>query len=80
MDSPQGNYFKEEACMKREVFDDYINRFNKRDATTFEEYIDPHAKIINGTLVIQGMQGMKDHYAKIWKGFSEARNCTSSVL
>ncbi len=57
--------------MKREVFDDYINRFNARDAMAFEDYIDPNAKIINGTLEIQGMQGMKDHYAKIWKGFSE---------
>jgi SnoaL-like domain len=57
--------------MKRDVFDDYINRFNKRDATAFEAYIHPDAKIINGTLEIHGMQGMKDHYAKIWKGFSE---------
>lgn len=57
--------------MKKEIFDDYISRFNKRDATTFEDYIDPNARIVNGTLEILGMQGMKDHYAKIWKGFSE---------
>jgi hypothetical protein len=57
--------------MKKEIFDDYINRFNKRDSTTFEDYIDPKCTIINGTLKIDGMQGMKDHYAKIWKGFSE---------
>jgi hypothetical protein len=57
--------------MKREIFDDYIKRFNARDATAFEAYIDPNATIINGTLTINGMQGMKDHYAKIWKGFSE---------
>jgi hypothetical protein len=57
--------------MKKEKFDNYISRFNRRDATTFEDYIHPDAKIINGTLVIEGMQGMKDHYAKIWQGFSE---------
>lgn len=57
--------------MKKEVFDDYINRFNRRDPTAFEDYIHPDAKIINGTLEITGMQGMKDHYARIWKGFSE---------
>ncbi len=57
--------------MKREVFDDYINRFNARDATAFEDYIDPNATVINGTLEISGMQGMKDHYARIWKSFSE---------
>jgi hypothetical protein len=57
--------------MKKEVFDNYINRFNRRDPTAFEDYIDPNAKIINGTLEISGMQGMKDHYARIWKGFKE---------
>jgi hypothetical protein len=57
--------------MEREVFDDYINRFNARDATAFEDYIDPNAKVINGTLEINGMRGMKEHYAKIWKSFSE---------
>jgi len=57
--------------MKKEVFDNYINRFNRRDATTFEDYVHPNATIINGRLEIRGMQGMKDHYAKIWKGFSE---------
>ena len=57
--------------MERKVFDDYINRFNARDATAFEDYIDSNAKVINGTLKINGMQGMKDHYAKIWKSFSE---------
>ena len=57
--------------MKKEVFDDYINRFNARDATAFEDYIDPNARVINGTLEITGMQGMKDHYAKIWRSFSE---------
>jgi hypothetical protein len=51
--------------MKKEVFDDYINRFNARDATAFEDYIDPNARVISG------MQGMKDHYARIWKSFSE---------
>lgn len=57
--------------MKKEVFDDYINRFNARDATAFEDYIDPNARVLNGTLEISGMQGMKDHYARIWKSFSE---------
>lgn len=57
--------------MKKEVFDDYIKRFNARDATTFEDYIDPNAKVLNGSLHINGMQGMKDHYAWIWRSFSE---------
>jgi hypothetical protein len=57
--------------MKRKIFDDYIDRFNSRDAMAFEDYIDPNAQVINGTLKIDGMQGMKDHYAKIWKTFKE---------
>jgi hypothetical protein len=56
--------------MKREVFDDYIKNFNARDASAFEDYIDPNAKVLNGTLEIQGMQGMKNHYARIWRSFS----------
>jgi hypothetical protein len=57
--------------MERKVFDDYISRFNAQDPSAFEEYIDPDAKVINGTLEISGMQGMKEHYAKIWKSFTE---------
>jgi hypothetical protein len=57
--------------MKREVFDDYISRFNARDTSAFEAYIAPDAKVINGTLEISGMEGMKEHYAKIWKSFTE---------
>lgn len=63
--------FEQETGIKKEIFDDYINRFNARDMSAFEDYFDPNAKIINGTLEISGMQGMKDHYAGIWKGFSE---------
>ena len=57
--------------MKGEVFDDYINRFNRRDATTFDDYIHPQARILNGRLLIKGRQGMKDHYARIWSGYTE---------
>ena len=57
--------------MERKIFDDYINRFNAQDATAFEDFIDPNARVINGTLEIIGIQGMKEHYAKIWKSFSE---------
>jgi hypothetical protein len=57
--------------VEKKVFDDYINRFNSRDPGAFADFIDPNATIVNGTLVIKGMQGMKDHYAMIWKSFSE---------
>jgi hypothetical protein len=57
--------------MKKEVFDDYINRFNAKDPTAFEAYIDPKATVLNGSLHINGMQGMKDHYAWIWRSFKE---------
>jgi hypothetical protein len=57
--------------MDREVFDDYISRFNAQDTSAFEKYIDSDAEVINGTLVINGLEGMKAHYAKIWASFSE---------
>jgi hypothetical protein len=60
--------------MKKEVFMDYINRFNNRDATAFEDYLDPNCVIVNGTLVLQGMQGMKDHYHHMWQSIKEELN------
>jgi SnoaL-like domain len=57
--------------MDRATFDDYIGRFNARDATAFEDYIDPNARVLNGTLEINGANGMKEHYARIWRSCSE---------
>jgi hypothetical protein len=57
--------------MKRDVFDDYIKRFNSRDMTAFEAYLAPNMRMQNGSLVFFGVQGMKDHYAKVWKSFRE---------
>jgi len=64
-------FILKEVNMKKEVFMDYINRFNRRDATAFEDYIDPDCVIINGTLELRGIQGMKDHYARIWRSIKE---------
>jgi hypothetical protein len=57
--------------MKQQVFDDYINRFNQRDMTAFDDYIAADLELQNGTLTFFGRQGMKDHYAKIWSSFRE---------
>lgn len=58
--------------MNRESYDDYIRRFNAQDKTAFDEYLAPKMRMTNGTLEFHGVQGMKDHYAKIWKTFTEA--------
>lgn len=57
--------------MRKELFDDYIARFNARDATTFEDYLARDVHVQNGTLEYTGVQAMKDHYAKIWPTFEE---------
>jgi hypothetical protein len=57
--------------MKREIYNDYIKRFNAQDITAFEDYLAPDMHMLNGTLEFYGVQGMKDHYKKIWKTFSE---------
>jgi hypothetical protein len=57
--------------MDRATFDDYISRFNARDPSAFADYIDPNARVLNGLLEINGAEGMKAHYAWIWKSFSE---------
>ena len=49
----------------------YIDRFNAQDMKAFDEFIHPELHMINGTLEYSGVQGMKDHYAKIWGRFSE---------
>jgi hypothetical protein len=55
----------------RARFDEYIRRFNAEDATGFDEFIAQNLRMQNGTLVFHGVQGMKDHYAKIWGTFRE---------
>jgi SnoaL-like domain len=57
--------------MERAPFDDYITRFNARDDTAFDDYIHPELRMQNGGLVFHGVQGMKDHYAWIWRTFDE---------
>jgi hypothetical protein len=57
--------------MNRARFDDYIRRFNARDTTAFDEFLAPHMHTHHGTLTFDGVQGMKDHYAKIWPTFTE---------
>jgi hypothetical protein len=57
--------------MKRETFDEYIRRFNEEDPTAFEDYLHPSMHMQNGTLEFTGIQGMKDHYARIWGTFKE---------
>ncbi|MPT49052.1 MAG: nuclear transport factor 2 family protein [Sphingobium sp.] len=60
--------------MKREEYDDYVNRFNKRDLTVFDEYLSPDVKVWNGEFFYTGIDGMKNHYAVIWKSFIETLN------
>jgi hypothetical protein len=58
----------------RERYDEYIRRFNVEDATAFDEFLAPDMRMQNGTLVYCGVQGMKDHYAKIWGTLRETLN------
>ena len=60
------------AVMDRATFDDYIARFNAQDTTAFDTYIAPDMRMLNGQLRLDGVQGMKDHYALIWSTFTES--------
>lgn len=57
--------------MKRKQFDDYIRRFNARDASAFDDYLAPGVHVQNGGLHYEGVQAMKDHYARIWSSMKE---------
>lgn len=52
-------------------FDDYIRRFNAQDASAFDEYLAPDVRVLNGGLVLDGVDAMQAHYAKIWATFFE---------
>lgn len=61
--------------MDRKTFDDYIRRFNAEDATTFDDYIAPNMRMLNGALEFHGVTGMRDHYQnKMWPFFVETLN------
>ncbi len=56
----------------RAWFDEYVRRFNAKDATAFDDYLAKDALILNGTLELRGIQGMRDHYEQsIWRFFEE---------
>lgn len=57
--------------MTKERYMEYILRFNDQDMTAFDDFIHPELHMINGTLEYTGVDGMKDHYSKIWGRFSE---------
>jgi hypothetical protein len=57
--------------MDKGHFDEYIRRFNERDATAFDDYLAPDMHMQNGTLEFDGVTGMREHYAKIWTSFDE---------
>ena len=57
--------------MTRERYMEYIRRFNEQDMTAFDDFIAADMHMINGTLEYTGVDGMKDHYAKIWGRFTE---------
>ena len=57
--------------MDKERFDSYIARFNARDETAFDDIIHPELRMQNGGLVFHGVEGMKHHYAWIWRTFDE---------
>ena len=57
--------------MDRSRFDDYIRRFNAQHATAFDDYLASDVRVLNGGLVLDGVDAMKAHYAKIWATFFE---------
>jgi hypothetical protein len=57
--------------MERRRFDQYIARFNAEDASAFDDFLAADMTMQNGRLKYSGVQGMKDHYAKIWGKMKE---------
>jgi len=53
-------------------FDTYIARFNKEDPGAFETYMAPDVRMLNGTLLLNGVAEVKAHYGKIWGAMRES--------
>ncbi|MFC3531232.1 nuclear transport factor 2 family protein [Vogesella facilis] len=71
--------------MDRNRFEQYIARFNAEDASAFDDFLAPEVTVQNGRLHYCGVQGMKDHYAKIWGKMKETLSvrrfvCDGSTL
>jgi hypothetical protein len=61
--------------MLRKRFEEYLNRFNAEDGTAFDDFLHPDVKILNGSLELVGVEGMKSHYSdRIWPFFKETLN------
>jgi hypothetical protein len=58
--------------VKREIFDTYIRRFNQEDPGAFDEYMSPEVRMLNGTLELNGVAAVKEHYARIWGAMRES--------
>jgi len=58
--------------VERADFDTYIRRFNAEQPGAFEDYMAPDVRMLNGTLLMQGVGEVKAHYAKIWGAMRES--------
>ena len=60
--------------MEREIFDTYIRRFNQEDPGAFDDYMSLEVRMLNGTLELNGVGAVQEHYARIWAAMRESLN------
>ena len=65
--------------MLRTRYDEYVRRFNAKDASAFDEFYQPHVRMQNGMFVVAGLQAMKENYAKVWAAFDDTLNVVRYV-
>jgi SnoaL-like domain len=58
--------------VEKQDFDSYIRRFNDEDPGAFEDYMAPDVRMLNGTLVLNGVAAVKEHYGRIWGAMRES--------
>jgi SnoaL-like domain len=58
--------------VKSEHFDTYIRRFNQEDPGAFDDYMAPDVRMLNGTLELNGVDAVKEHYGRIWGAMRES--------
>jgi SnoaL-like domain len=60
--------------MERADFDTYIRRFNEEDPGAFEDYMAQDVRMLNGTLELNGVTAVQEHYSRIWGAMRESLN------
>jgi hypothetical protein len=57
--------------MLRSRYDDYVQRFNDKDPSAFDDFYAPDVRMQNGMVVMEGLGTIKENYSRLWSAFDD---------